>query len=109
MAKVNVPQPLSANSVHGLTKNADHSVTLSAARSGLCLDATWEIEALALALPGLIPDTDENNAACLLVRGVAARIVQLNSAVMGGINDDLETVNRLHRVITLKFPEVAHV
>ena len=109
MAKENVPQQPTEKSSNGITKNADQSVTLSAARSHLCLEATWEIEALALALPDLIPDSDEASAVRLVVRGIAARIMQLNSAVMGGINDEHDTVKRLHHVVTLKFQEVAHV
>ena len=108
MAKANVPQQVSVKPDNGITKNEDHSVTLSSERSYLCLEATWEIDALARALPDLIPDTEENMATRLVVRGFAARIAQLSDAVMGGINDQLEPTAKLQRIVTLKFPEAAN-
>ena len=110
MAKVNVPQQPARNSDNGITKNADHSVQLSAARSSLCIDATWEIDALARMLPDIIPLTDETTTAMYFsVRGITARILQLNEVVMGALSDEIDTVERMHRVVNLKLPEVAHV
>jgi len=105
MAKANVSQATFTDRGNGLTVNPDGSVSLSALRSRLCLEATWEIESLALALPDLVPNTEENNAARHLVRGIAARIFELNAALMGGLNDELETVKSIHRAVTLKYPE----
>lgn len=109
MSKVNAPQQSPASLDNGMTINADESVTLSAARARICLQATWEIEALARALPDLVPHTEETIEARLVVRGIAARIMQLNEAVMGGINDEIETVNHLHSVVNLKSMEATNV
>ena len=51
---------------------ADHqpSLTLSQGRQRACLEAAWEIEALALLLPRL--DLSEEPVAALQLRGVAA-------------------------------------
>jgi len=109
MSEANALQQSAPNSDNGIVKNADESVALSVERSYLCLEATWEISALARALPDLIPDTDENMDTRLLVCGLAARIEQLSDAVMGGINDQLEPIAKLQRIVTLKYPEVADV
>lgn len=109
MSEVNAFQQSPAGLVNGMTIHADESVTLSAARALICLQATWEIDALARALPDLVPHTEETIEARLVVRGIAARIMQLNEAVMGGINDDAETVNRLHNAVNLKYMEATNV
>lgn len=108
MSKVNAIQQSPAGLVNGMAIHADESVTLSAARSLICLQATWEIDALARALPDLVPHTDGIDAR-LVVRGIAARILQLNEAVMGGINDEIETVSRLYNAVNLKPMEATNV
>lgn len=109
MSKVNAPHQAPASSGNGITTNADQSVTLSAMRSYICLQATWEIDALARALPDLVPHTEETIEARLVVRGIAARIMQLNEAVMGGLEDEILTVGRLHNAVTLKFMGATNV
>lgn len=45
-----------------------------------CLEAAWEIEALALLLPGV--KLSEEPLAALQLRGLAARLAQLSGVVM---------------------------
>ena len=62
------------------------ALEFDAARRAVCLDATYEIEALAALLPGLVPR--EVDGAYLVVRGIAARLAHLSGVVMSGLNDD---------------------
>ncbi|MBC7617877.1 MAG: hypothetical protein H7293_02605 [Candidatus Saccharibacteria bacterium] len=62
------------------------ALDFDAARRAVCMDATYEIEALAAALPGLVPKEVEG--AYLVVRGIAARLVHLSGVVMAGLGDD---------------------
>ena len=95
---------------NSLTPAEDGSTRLSAERLGICLESTWEIDALARALPGLIPITDTDSSALhFAVRGIAARILQLNDAVMAGLWDDGHTLLNLQKTVTLKYPEATHV
>ena len=50
-------------------------ITLSPARQRACLEAAWEIEALALLLPKI--ELAEQPVAALQLRGVAARVAEL--------------------------------
>lgn len=80
-----------------LIQNADHGVTLSAARQVACLEASWEIEQLAGHLASnVIPDHDPLH---LVVRGIAGRIRSLSRVVMSGLDDDLEPVAHLEREV----------
>nr|WP_315243359.1 hypothetical protein [uncultured Albidiferax sp.] len=58
------------------------------ARRALCMDATYEIEALAAALPGLVPKELDIDGVHFVVRGIAARLVHLSGVVMAGLGDD---------------------
>ena len=88
-----------------LTIGKDRSARLSAERVGVCLQAVWEIDALAKTLPRLIPNTDETEGLHLTVRGIAARILQLNNAVLAGLGDDLAELGRLQKTVTLEYPQ----
>ena len=80
-----------------LIQNADHGVTLSAARHVVALDACWEIERLAQHLAvNVIPDDDPLH---LVVRGIAGRIRSLSRVVMSGLHDELEPVAHLEREV----------
>ena len=49
----------------------------------VCLEAAWEIEALALLLPQV--NLSEEPLASLQLRGLAARMAQLSGVVMAGL------------------------
>lgn len=82
-----------------LTEHADGSVTLSASRLTVSLEACWELEALAQVLPGLVPNLAESGPAHFAVRGIADRIRRLSCAVMSGLHDDAETLANLEREV----------
>lgn len=63
----------------------DTPITLSHTRRRACLEAAWEIEALASLLPKI--DLTEEPAAALQLRGLAARLAQLAGVVMSGLDD----------------------
>ena len=75
-------------------------VTLSHARKLVCLEAVWEIDALARILPGLLPDDEEDNGR-LAVRGVAGRLLRLAFVVMNGIDDEMQPTEKLEKIISL--------
>ena len=83
-----------------LTTHADHSVTLSAQRQAVCLEATYQIESLSALLATLVPMSDETLFLHHAVRGIAGRIAALNSVLMGGIDDGGETVRRLSHIVS---------
>lgn len=69
----------------GLHRHDSGAVSLSPARHRACLEAAWEIEALARLLPDLALRNDD--ALPLQVRGVARRLGDLAGAVMSGLDD----------------------
>ena len=77
-----------------LVEHPDGSVTLSGARQLVCLQAAWELDALADILPGIVSDSFS---AHLAVRGIAARICTLSQVLMSGLSDDLKTQAGLER------------
>ena len=60
-------------------------ITLSPTRQRACLEAAWEIEALALLLPKI--ELTEHPVAALQLRGLAARVARLSGVVMSGLDD----------------------
>ena len=82
-----------------LTEHADGSVTLSASRLHVCLEAAWELEALAQVLPGLVPCTADSGPAHFAVRGIADRIRRLSCAAMSALSDDLHPLEDLQRTV----------
>lgn len=68
----------------------EKDVYLPPARAALCLEAAWELDALARLLPKLVTPNDEQEH--LTVRGVAGRLLRLSSVLMSVLNDD-EDVN----------------
>lgn len=69
----------------GLHRHDSGAVSLSPARHRACLEAAWEIEALARLLPDLALRDDD--ALPLQMRGVARRLGDLAGAVMSGLDD----------------------
>lgn len=82
------------------TKAADPELTLSHARKMVCLEAAWEIDALARALPGQVPNIAECAEAGLVVRGIAGRLLRLAFVLMSGLDEDDEPTGTLEKVIT---------
>ena len=82
-----------------LTEHADGSVTLSASRLNVCLEAAWELEALANILPGLVPCAADSGPAHFAVRGIADRIRRLSCATMSGLSDDMQPLEDLQRTV----------
>ena len=82
-----------------LTEHADGSVTLSHERLNVCLEATWELEALANVLPGLVPNVAEADGAHHVVRGLSDRINRLACVLMAGLGDEVQTVKALERKV----------
>ena len=74
-----------------LTTHQDDSITLSLERKMLCLEAAWELSALAKALPPLNPycGCDETTCAHLVIRGIAARMASLAGVLNDGLGDNL--------------------
>lgn len=88
-----------------LTIGENESVTLGAARFRVCLEAAWELEALALALPKVTSNGDEEaTQSSLVVRGIAARIKSLSNVLMAGLHDDMETTAALERKVMVTLP-----
>lgn len=78
------------------------AATLSKARHAVCLEAAWEIDALALTLPDLVPiEVGAEDGTRLVVRGVAARLSQLANALQAGLFDEVVTVRELQKRVLL--------
>lgn len=81
-----------------LTTGENKSVTLSMERHRVCIEAAWELEALAYLLPTVTSNSDsEATQSGFVVRGIAARLVGLANALMAGLHDDAVTVEELQR------------
>lgn len=64
------------------------NATLNKARLLVCLEATWEIEAIALMLPDTVAISDEDSKQSQLrVRCMAGRLRELANALMVGLGD----------------------
>lgn len=80
-----------------LTNGENESVTLSKARYMVCLEAAWELEALAYVLPDLVPNVAEAHGASHAVRGIAGRLVDLANVLMAAVGDVAVTTVELER------------
>lgn len=81
-----------------LTTAENGSVTLSKARHDVCMEAVWELEALAYVLPQITSNSDPaalNSG--FVVRGIAGRYVTLASVLLAALFDDAETTIELAR------------
>lgn len=89
-----------------MSENLSDDVVLSRARQLACLEATWELSALARQLPCLTP-LDGVSQQHLVIRGIAARMESLANIVMSGIDEPEEDVptERLRRMLFI--PESA--
>lgn len=75
-------------------------VTLSHDRKLVCLEAAWEIDALARILPNLVPCEEEDKGR-MAVRGVAGRLLRLAFVLMNGIDDEQQPTEKLEKIISL--------
>ena len=71
------------------------TVTLGKDRHRVCLEVSYEVEALALVLPDLVPRTDEALVAHFAVRGIAGRLGTLANALMAALGDDVVKTGEL--------------
>lgn len=76
------------------------SQPLDRERQHVCLEAVWEIDALAKMLPGVVPKTIEGE--YLVVRAIAGRMLRLTSALMSGLGEDATTTDEISRIVTLE-------
>jgi len=65
-------------------------ICLSDARHRACLEAAWEIEALARLLPRVLGQGADTDMA-LQMRGLGARLASLAGVVMSGLDDEVAT------------------
>lgn len=83
-------------------------VCLDEERQLLCLEAVWEIDALARTLPGMVPaprDMEDYADECMrmgyLLRAAAGRMLRLTSVLMSCIGDDIDSTAELMDVVLL--------
>ncbi len=80
-------------------------VTLSKARHLVCMEAAWELEALAYVLPKVTTDGDEEDIQSgFVVRGIASRIVSLAHVLMSALYDDMKKTEELECQIKVRLP-----
>ncbi|MBS0467107.1 MAG: hypothetical protein JSR14_07825 [Proteobacteria bacterium] len=78
-------------------------VTLTHARMIVCLEAAWEIDALARALPCMVERVDTaDGQAHFLARGVAGRLLRLTSVLMSGLGESDVPTHKLESIINLE-------
>ena len=78
-----------------LSTAKDGIVSLGKERHSLCMEVAYQLEALALVLPDLVPNVAEAYPARHAVRSIAGRFVELANALMAALGDDAETTERL--------------
>lgn len=72
--------------------------TINPARRQICLEAAWEIDALARVLPGLVPESEEHGLGPRLVfRGIAERLLSLAAVLAHGLEDERMSTDQLER------------
>lgn len=64
-----------------------------------CLQAAWEVDAIARALPGMV-NRDEHFGH-LQVRAMAGRLLRLSSVIIFGLDDGVVDTERLEHIISL--------
>lgn len=82
-----------------LTQHENKAVTLTKERWGLCLKATWELDAIAKGLVAFAsavnePESGQHEYAC---RAAAARIHTLAMLLMYGVSEPTETIEDLRK------------
>lgn len=83
-----------------LTTAENGAVTLSKARHDVCMEAVWELEALAYVLPTVASNGDPDALKSgFVVRGIASRYVTLANVLIAALYDDAEEVSDLERSV----------
>lgn len=78
-------------------------VNLDARRQDLCLEIAWEIEAIARALPGMVPTNDSGDTAPhFMARAMGGRLLALADVLSRALGDESEDTARLERVINFE-------
>ena len=72
-------------------------------RQLICLECAYELDAIAVALPSMVPDSEDARGAHLLVRGMSARLRQLSTILVRAIDDDHETNERLEQLLLVRY------
>lgn len=80
---------------------SDEGLVMDEARRLVCLEAAWEIDALARLLPSIVPRIDDTMEEFLQVRGIAARLRSISSVLMGACGDEHETTVNLRNALGL--------
>jgi len=94
--------PTSASADSGDSEPQSLFAEVNERRRMVCLEAAWEIDAIARILPGLVPNVDEEAYSTrLVVRSMAGRLLRLSNALMCALGDEVETTEHLERIVTL--------
>lgn len=92
--------PTGKGSIMLLTSKETGAVTLGKERHLACMEAAWELEALAYALPALTSNSDnESTRSSLVVRGIAGRCLTLAELLVSALHDDMHTTEELLRCV----------
>jgi hypothetical protein len=78
---------------------------ITAEMADLAREAAWELDALARALPGLVPRRADNDGAHELTRGICGRFLRLSSVIQSVLDNDpkdQDDMDRLRGMITLQ-------
>lgn len=85
-----------------LTTDEKKTVTLGKDRHMVCLQAAWELSALAYMLPPMVPNMDEDSNAHYAVRGIASRVLALSNVLMSALDDQVIPTRDLEAVVFVK-------
>jgi hypothetical protein len=70
---------------------------VNGARRDLCLQCAHELDDIASALPGLIPNV--KGGGHTLAKALASRMLRLTSALMSALDEDRVTDNEIHQIV----------
>lgn len=87
------------------SKPEELGITLDHDRMMVCLEATWEIDAMARELSKLVANLDEEDAARVsyLARATAGRMLRLTSVLMSGLSDETDKTSDLAAIVHLNW------
>ena len=70
-------------------------------RKRVCLEASWELEALGKLLPAVLPSSVDMLSETMQVRCIAARLRTLASALMTALDDDMVPTSDVAKMLGL--------
>ncbi len=92
----NTPSAAGANSGHpNMPEQTDQQ------RQNLCIEAVWEIEAIARTLPNLAEIVDDDFNRRLVVRDMAGRLLRLTGVLLDGLGDSNVSTEDLNSILRL--------